>query len=77
MTEKLKRKTEIRAYMIEPFKLGVQIHARELGFSDSDFIIYLYNFWLEHTKNPLKEKGDVTKALYNAINEKKERGLDS
>jgi hypothetical protein len=70
MQEKIKRKAEIRVYMIPPFKQSIQAYASEMGMSDSDFLIYCYNYWLEITSNPHKLKADVTKELVRIQNKK-------
>ena len=70
MQGKIKRKTEIRVYMIPDFKQGIQAYASEMGMSDSDFLIYCYNYWLEISSNPHKLKGDVTKEIYKIQNKK-------
>jgi hypothetical protein len=61
--DRIKRKSEIRAWVLPPLKENFSIDANEMGFSESSFVIYLYNFWLERSDNPLKLKGDVTKFL--------------
>lgn len=70
MQEKIKRKAEIRVYTIPSFKQTMKTYATEMGMSDSDFLIYCYNFWLEITTNPNKLRGDVTKEIYKLQNKK-------
>jgi hypothetical protein len=48
----------------------MKTYAAEMGMSDSDFLIYCYNFWLEITTNPNKLRGDVTKEILKLQNKK-------
>jgi hypothetical protein len=67
----IKKKQIVRWYVLGHIKNDVKKYAERLGFSESEFISFLYQFWINESFNPYKDSIAVDKLIQRKLETRK------